>query len=335
MSTREYAYGHWSLQLLNGLSLPLKVFTSNKTDLHKLPIVRGLKNRKTKQIQILLKEGHELKTLKDIEDFVVSWTDLETYISGEDGSLKNFSDYEGLESLVAENEEKKTNKNMEVLGFYDMNSLCPKYYNGRQYYTRSMLHGEKVAQPMNVQMYQCLISFLKKENLYILARYFSRSGEEVCAIYADDDYLRLSGLYPETFLRKVPIQTKVSETKEVTKLFASKMKEFIKTQEKTPDISLDWTEFYVDALERKGCFKTKPKEKKKKEQQNVGNSLLELLNGATVSNKESFSDEEKNSDKESFSDNESKVPDTSEDEEIEIPKKIKKVSKKKVSKNKK
>jgi non-homologous end joining protein Ku len=281
--SREYTYGHWSLNLFEKLSLPLKVMTSNKPDTAtKLPVVRGLNGRKTRQIQVLLKEGHEqLKSLKDIEDFAVSWTDLETYLTGEDGSLKPFSSYEGLEELVAENEEKKSDKNMEVLGFYDLDQLSPKYFDGRQYYTRSGLQGEKVSQPINVQMYQCLVSFLEKNRKYILVRYFTRSGEEIGALYTDNDYIRLSGLHSTSELREIPSQTKVTDVPEVTKLFSKKIKELMNSLPETPDLSLDWYEFYLNALERKGCFEglNKPKTRKRKAQETTGSSLMELLSG--------------------------------------------------------
>ena len=68
--SREYTYGHWTLELFGGsIVLPLKVMTSNKPDSsYKLPVVRGLRGKKTKQIQVLLKDGHEnLKTLSEKE----------------------------------------------------------------------------------------------------------------------------------------------------------------------------------------------------------------------------------------------------------------------------
>jgi hypothetical protein len=323
MARREYTYGHWSVQLLDGkLVLPLKVMTSNKPDSeHKLPTVRGMKGRKTRQVQVLLKDGCEkLSSLKDIEDFASSWTDLDVYLPGEDGTLKPFSKFDGLEDLVHENNEKKQIKDMEVLGIYNLSDLSPKHYNGRQYYTRSGIQGEKVSQPINIQMYQCLVNYLSKKKSYILVRYFTRSGEEVGALHADEDYIRLSGLYPTTVLRELPPNAKVTEISAVQKMFSQKLKGFVKVQEKNPDIELQWYNFYLSALERKGVFDhiNAPKQKKKRAEA-TGSSLMEMLQGIVGPEKD-------------LDDFDTKIS----DEEVQKPKKKKrKVEKKKTTTKKK
>ena len=282
--SREYTYGYWSLQLFGGqIVLPIKMLTSNKPDNDaKLPTVRGLDGKKTKQIYVSVKKGREgVNTVKDIDEFVESWTELDTYLDTGNGSLKKFSEFPGLEELVAENERKKKETDMEVLGIYDSNQISPKFFNGRQYYLRSGLPKEKVVQPVNRQIYQCLSGYLEENDLYIVVRYFSRSGEELGVIFSDNEYLRLSGIYPSKNIRELSPMEKISDDSSLIEMFYEKLDEFREDQDEhnpEPILVLDWHEFYIESLKNKGIVREiVPKGKKVSNASPTGTSLLDML----------------------------------------------------------
>ena len=276
---REYTYKNFSLQLFNGkLILPLRALTSSKPDSQfKLPLEGGLKNRKTKQIYVLLKNGHKvLKTLNDVEDFVTSWKDLDRYLVGEEGEFKNISEFDGLDDLIHQNELKKNDNNMEILGIYDMANLSPKYYNGRQYYTKPLLAKQKEPDVTNKQMYQCLAHYLNRKKCYMLVRYFSKKEEELAILYADDGYLRLSGVHPYNHIKDLEPIEKLSGEKELRKLFSNNLKKTLSSQPIKPEFKLEWAEFYLESLKNKGVLERKT-QNKKYSKNSTGSNLMEML----------------------------------------------------------
>lgn len=267
-------YGYYNLCLVDGkLNLPLKFFISSETDT-KLPTKQGKNGIPIKTIKVLpISDSTSIDSIEQIKE-VIPWSEVETYLSTSDGKLKKIDEFPGLSELMKKNDEKKKDRDIEVLGIYAKNNMPWKYFNGRQFHTTTGVPKQKTQNTLHMQLYQCLANLLKND-YYILIRFFTRSGQELGAMYEDGGYLKISGLHSDIELKQIDPLISVVDDENIKELFNKKIFEKHLKYDKMI-CELDWNNYYNAALEKQGVFNTYSV--KKREESVSGDNLINILN---------------------------------------------------------
>ena len=270
-------YGYFNLNLVDGkLILPLKFFLSSQNET-KLQTKQGFDGKLIKTIKVLPNnDSGQINSIDDIEK-IIQWNDVESYLPDSEGNLKKIQDFPGLSELIKKNKDKSKDRDIEVLGIYKKQNMPWKYFNGRQFHTTTGVPKQKNSNIIHIQLYQCLSELLKND-FYMLIRFFTRSGQELGAMYEDSGYLKISGLRSDTDLKHLEPLTTVKEDNQVKNLFNQKISEkHLKNDDDKLVCELDWKIFYENALQEKGVYNTYIEKKKKQETIN-GDTLMNMLN---------------------------------------------------------
>jgi len=269
------SYGYYKLNLFEGkIILHLKFYLEIKTD-EKIQTKQGYDGRLIKTVKVLPKEGiDKITNINQIEK-VIPWGKVGCYLYNSDGELKSINSFPGLKDLITKNKEKKSEKDIEVLSFHTSNTIKLKCYNGRQFYTVSGKQGEKTPNSNMLHLYGCLMKLLKETNMVILIRFFSRSGQELGILHEEDDYLRISGVYPDYSFKGPGKQIKVDINNDFYNIFKFKIiKNYKEKVYKVELCKLDWVKYYNDAILNLGVSVSF---KKKNKTFIDDNNIMELL----------------------------------------------------------
>ncbi len=124
-------------------------------------------------------------------------------------------------------------------------------------------------------MYSCLYHILKDK--FVLIRFFSRSGQELGALFSDEDSgkLRISGLYYDKILKQFPKTKLKSEVSESSIEGVEKLMN--KLSVGGPNYSLDWKEYYQMCIENSGIGNKAFNKKVNNEIKDTGDDELSAL----------------------------------------------------------
>jgi hypothetical protein len=263
----DRSYGYFTLELFDGaIVLPLKFCTSypGEDKLRANAVTKtGLKGRATNRVYVLPKEG--LTKVNEIDDIecVIPWGSWETYIPGD--GLEPLENYPGLKELLEQDKLRSKERNIEVLGIHDLDELSPFQYTGRHFHTYPHTAKNKDS-PDHHNLYRLLSLYLEDNNAFVLCRYFSK-GEELGAIYSQNNIIRVAGLHSTIDLKPVQSILKFDITKGFKRLAYEKFdKLFVGGTEGGTEggtgtvsnkLTLEWRDYMRETLEAKGVFKKK------------------------------------------------------------------------------
>lgn len=262
------AYGYYNLEIVpEKLCIPLKLISATETET-RIPLKQGVRNEESCEIQeiktvkVVMKQGKIIET--------VSWTGNEMFIE-ENGKLIELKPE--IKDLMKQNEEKRKSKNIEVLGMYSKQELGWERFNGKHFFTEV---GSKVKNQILTKeqvMYSCL-NYILTDN-YLLIRFFSRSGQELGALYSSGNSgLKLSGLYPDKMMKNLNLNP---ELKQVSNEIIEHVSRLLKNDNSEPEFKLDWKDYYQTCLEENGIVLNKKPVLIKNKNGNENDELLEYL----------------------------------------------------------
>jgi hypothetical protein len=254
----DLAYGYYSLQLFQGnVSLPLKLCLSYPTLKTNVSTKCGIDKRPVNRVYVLAKkECNKIKTTNDIEK-VVEWDDLETYFNNGTSlnpDLVSLDKFPGVKELLDQNKLRTKERDIEIKGIYPLIKLVPRNYNGKHYHSYPYTQKDKEDEKSH-NIYRLLAVYLKLHESFVLCTFFSRSGEEIGALYEEDGILKLAGLYADIDLKQITTIKTFPITKVLQKLVNGKFDKLKKEDE--PNFVLEWRQYMFDTLECKGVRKDK------------------------------------------------------------------------------
>ena len=226
-----------------------------------------------KTVKAVPKEGLlEVKCVDDIKE-IIPWGDVQQYI--DDGSGKMVPIPENIKAILDEHEEKKKDKNIEIIGLYNKSELPFSRFNGRLFSVIQGAPKEKIPTKKNLEIYQYIINSLGNDKFFLIS-FFTRSStaQELGALYVENNMLKISGLYPDISFRKPPDVINVDINNEISNTFSDKINKFyFKTR---PSFILSWFNYVLESIQEKNPKKILSFRNNVIE--NTNQDLLSLLN---------------------------------------------------------
>ena len=155
---------------------------------------------------------------------------------------------------MKQDEYKRKSKTIEFLGLYPNSILGWEHFNGKQFSTEVGSKMKKQILMKENALYSGIYKIMKTENQFMLIRFFTRSGQELGALFADNENrLRISGLYSDKALKtfskceKLPSEVSENSVANVKKLLD-------KMSSREPNFKLDWKDYYQTCIENNGLY---------------------------------------------------------------------------------
>lgn len=246
-------YGYYNLELVSEkLVIPLKLYNVIETE-PKMAIKQGKINKESgtieeiKTVRVIMKDGEIRET--------VNWFGNETFYE-KNGKLVEIPSE--IQDLIKQDEERRKSKTIEFLGLYPNSKLGWEHFNGKQFIAEVGSKMKKQILMKENALYSGLYKIMKNEDglngqQFMLIRFFTRSGQELGALFADgENRLRISGVYSDKALKmfsKCELPSEISESSVET---VKKLLDKLSSRE--PNFNLDWKEYYQMCVENNGLY---------------------------------------------------------------------------------
>ncbi len=278
----QRAYGYWTLKLFNdAIKLPLKFSLSSETPEKSIEYHTYYKEKQIKYVKMIPKDGlTEINCIEDIGE-IVDKDHIEKYVNDELGVARPLSYFKGLDELFMEHQEKKADRDIDILAYKPLKDLKISQMNGRQFTAIPGASTDKGKSPnsKNVKLYKCLLDSLRDSKSFLLISFHSNctTAEELGAMYEEDGIIRISGVYPTIFVRKNPDLVPISNDPIMSDTFMEKLKKYYPVSPEDKDLFiLNWYTYYCSAVKEKGPKQVFVKKTSKKVEI-VCDDLMDLL----------------------------------------------------------